>query len=237
MDGIGQYYYQKDILTVEGEYITLDESVSHHICTVLRASLSHQFSLIDGVGGLYQCALHESHKKHATAKVLSYASFTPFTAMPSLAIAFTKQAVRMEWLLEKACEIGVSHIYPIITARSESVHFKYERWNNILISAACQSKKILLPQLHEPIKFSEVLKLQYQFLIAHCNSSDHKKNIPDLKINSPLILIGPEGDFTEDEVSLCVQNKGIEISLGETRLRTETAALSALVLANAQFLK
>jgi 16S rRNA (uracil1498-N3)-methyltransferase len=137
-------------------------------------------------------------------------------------------------LLEKTTEIGVAHITPLITKRSEKIFFKKERFEKILVSAMLQSQQTFLPILNEPIYFEEILKSTEPIkLIAHCLENEKKIMRDELKENtSTIILIGPEGDFTPEEINAAMQNNFIPVSLGNKRLRTETAGLYACVVFN-----
>jgi 16S rRNA (uracil1498-N3)-methyltransferase len=143
-----------------------------------------------------------------------------------------KNTNRFEWFLEKATEIGVSEIIPIICERTEKQNFRHDRMKNILISAMLQSQQAWLPILHEPIKFLEVVKnsSQQNKYIAHCSEEEKKELSNETSRKSSIILIGPEGDFTKNEIELAIENKFVPVTLGDTRLRTETAGMVAAVL-------
>jgi 16S rRNA (uracil1498-N3)-methyltransferase len=155
-----------------------------------------------------------------------------------LGIAFTKNNSRNEWLLEKAMEMGIEQIYPIITDRTEKDKLKMERLQGILISAMLQSQQCYLPQLHDSIKLKALLQQSTttaQRFIAHCIDTEERKSyITHLQPGKDtLMLIGPEGDFTPAEINLCLE-AGLEpVSLGQNRLRTETAGLYACTIFNA----
>ena len=150
-----------------------------------------------------------------------------------IAISLIKNTNRFEWFAEKATEIGVSAIIPLICKRSEKTHFRKERIRSILISAMLQSQQSWLPDLSEPVRFSDLLKneQQEQKFIAHCLPED-KKELKEVAIkgHSKIILIGPEGDFTEEEIQQAIQKNYLPVTLGDTRLRTETAGIVAAVL-------
>lgn len=150
----------------------------------------------------------------------------------SIAISFVKNAARMEWFLEKATEIGIASFYPLIADRTERTHFKKERWEHILVSAMLQSQQSYKPILHDPIAFKSLIQepRNGQLLLAHCEPGEKKAlQSVDRSFNT-LLLIGPEGDFTPDEIKLAAQSGATMISLGNTRLRTETAGIAAAVL-------
>src|SRR5262249_32318800 len=140
-----------------------------------------------------------------------------------------------EWFLEKATEIGVSEIIPLICERTEKEKFRFERMKSICISAMLQSQQCWLPILQEPIEFNDLLNKNfddYQKLIAHCNEGNKRSisQFPNSQFQNSIICIGPEGDFTITEINLALQNGFIPISLGETRLRSETAGVVAATL-------
>jgi 16S rRNA (uracil1498-N3)-methyltransferase len=139
----------------------------------------------------------------------------------------------MEWLLEKVCEMGIESITPILTQRSEKNYFKKERFEKILIAAMLQSQQTYLPILEEPKALKDIIEREYdQKLIAYCGQEFEKFSALNAvkPRKSTLFLIGPEGDFTSDEVHLCMQNQFSAIHLGANRLRTETAGLFVCTL-------
>jgi len=146
-----------------------------------------------------------------------------------------KNSNRFEWFLEKATEIGINEIIPLICERTEKQKFRYDRMKGICTSAMLQSQQVWLPILHEPRPFNHLTIEQFkqsQKFIAHC-IEEKKRNLSDLvndSLPSQIILIGPEGDFTPDEIQLALQNHFIAVSLGETRLRAETAGVVAATI-------
>ena len=148
-----------------------------------------------------------------------------------MAVSLVKNTARFEWFLEKATEIGVSEIMPLLCARTERQRFRHDRMQAILISAMLQSQQCRLPVLREPLKFDQLLKTAQQDnrFIAHC-LPQQKQSLYELLTNikgSSLMLIGPEGDFTTGEIAQALQQHFIPVTLGETRLRTETAGIVA----------
>ena len=147
-------------------------------------------------------------------------------------ISILKNAGRLEWFLEKAAEIGVSEIIPLLCKRTERQHFRFDRMNAVLIAAILQSQQTWLPQLHEPTDVKTFIQQSsyQQKLIAHCEN-DTKQELSNLSIQDHVqILIGPEGDFTHEEIEFALQNQYQPVSLGNTRLRTETAGVVAASL-------
>ena len=221
----------------------LDEDTSKHIVQVLRMKTGEQLNLTDGKGNLLNCSILDDHKKHCLVRVATTSYQQPATRKVSIAISLLKNSNRFEWFLEKATEIGVSEIIPLICERTEKEKFRYDRMQGICISAMLQSQQVWLPVLHGPVKFETIItqSSQQQKFIAHCEDENDKQpltgklinqstNKPINQLTSSVILIGPEGDFTPQEIKLAQQHQFIPVTLGETRLRTETAALAAATL-------
>jgi 16S rRNA (uracil1498-N3)-methyltransferase len=215
--------------TAGQQEITLDEDTSKHIVQVLRMVNGEAVNLTDGKGHLLECVITDAHKKHCTVAVEQ----TVFTTAPSrqihIAIGLLKNANRWEWFLEKATELGVSIITPLLTKRTEKDKFRFDRMQTICISAMLQSQQTWLPQLAEPVaydKFITTHKAGLQ-LIAHCEEGQERKQLPTMAIpdGETILLIGPEGDFTHEEITAALQQAYIAVSLGNTRLRTETAGI------------
>ena len=147
-----------------------------------------------------------------------------------LGISLLKNTARFEWMLEKVTEIGITEIIPLLAERTERQHFREERFQQILVSACLQSGQHHFPILHQPLKFASLFNadLPPAKFIAHCMEG----NKPQLKGQSSdsILLIGPEGDFTAEELAIAVQNNFEPVSLGESRLRTETAGIVGAVL-------
>ncbi len=215
--------------------IVLDEDTSRHVVSVLRMQEGEKLNLTDGKGNLISCEISNAHKKHCEVSVLTSVINHPPAKHISIAISLLKNTNRFEWFLEKATEIGVNEIIPLICERTEKQKFRYDRMKGICISAMLQSQQTWLPVLHEPVQFSKMQMdkyADYQKLIAHCDEGN-KQSISDLHIGTSaqcLICIGPEGDFTSSEINLALQNNFTSVSLGETRLRTETAGVVAATL-------
>ena len=218
--------------------LDLDEDTSRHVVQVLRMEEGERLNLTDGKGNLIEAEVIGAHKKHCSVKIVD-SRLTSHDSRPIIiAISLLKNTSRFEWFLEKATEIGVSEIVPLICERTEKQKFRYDRMKGICISAMLQSRQTWLPVLHEPKQFNHFAIEQFdntQKLIAHCDTCERKTLstlIPDLPIavRTSLILIGPEGDFTRMEIDLALQYNFIPVALGETRLRTETAGVVAATL-------
>ncbi len=214
--------------------LVLDEDTSRHVVQVLRMKAGEQINLTDGKGKLLTCEIKEAQKKHCVVEVRETKNEKPKTKNITIAISLLKNANRFEWFLEKATEIGVSEIIPLICDRTEKEKFRYDRMQGILISAMLQSQQCWLPVLHEPVEFAKAVTASAvpQKFIAHCEDGI-KSPVTNTQINqsaSSIILIGPEGDFTGEEIQLALQHTFIPVSLGDTRLRTETAGIVAATL-------
>lgn len=210
---------------------TLNEEESKHCIRVLRLPIGSLIYLVDGKGGFYTAEISSDNPKKVSLKILKVeAEYQKRNHYLHIAVAPTKNIDRIEWFLEKATELGIDEITPIISDRSERKIVKEERLNKVITSAVKQSIKAYHPKLNDAISYDAFLKLPFEGdkLIAHCINNDEKKYISDLVKPSGqyLIMIGPEGDFTPDEVNIAL-NKGFKaLTLGDNRLRTETAALS-----------
>jgi 16S rRNA (uracil1498-N3)-methyltransferase len=228
-----QLYYAPTI--AEGIQI-LPLELAHHLANVLRMRLGDLFLITNGNGLHGTATIQEISKKQTVVNISNLQQTANANPAINLAIAFTKNASRMEWMLEKITEIGVTNIYPIVTERTEKTHFKKERFQKILESAMCQSMQYFLPVLHEPIAFNKLVETKNSELkcIAHCIDNEEKKTLHNVVQNtkSTLICIGPEGDFTPTEIELCLAKNYLPVSLGATRLRTETAGMVAITLLN-----
>ncbi len=223
------FFYSNEINTDTKEHV-LNEETSKHVVQVLRMKIGGQLQLTDGKGNLFTAELTDDHKKKAAVKIISSTPIKASEKKVTIAISLVKNTSRFEWFLEKATEIGVNEIIPLICARTEKQHFRFERMNGILISAMLQSQQTWLPVLQEPQKFTEVIKqIGYQQkFIAHCEEDKNKIQLSTLRpFNNSIILIGPEGDFTNPEIAAALQKDFLPIALGETRLRTETAGVVA----------
>jgi 16S rRNA (uracil1498-N3)-methyltransferase len=227
------FFYINEYNTSQKE-IVLDEDTSRHVVQVLRMKGGEKLNLTDGKGNLITAEITDGHKKYCAVSVIDSRFTSHVSRKITIAISLLKNANRFEWFLEKATEIGVSEIVPLICQRTEKQKFRYERMKGICISAMLQSQQGWLPELHEPKQFNQVTIEQFdnrQKFIAHCDESNDKKQLSTFQsFNSSIILIGPEGDFTKDEIKLALENSFVPVSLGETRLRTETAGIVAASL-------
>ena len=224
-----QLFYNPDI-SDNSRQITFSKEESKHVVKVLRKSVGDILYVINGKGWLFETKIVDNNLKCCVAEITSKTLQTKKSYHLHLAVAPTKMNDRYEWFLEKATEIGVDSITPIICDRSERKTIKTDRFEKIIQSAMKQSLNWYLPKLNKAISFKEYIKQDFngQRFIAHCDESYRKSLKQELKANSEItILIGPEGDFSVNEIEMAVQNKFIPVTLGETRLRTETAAIVA----------
>lgn len=206
--------------------LTADES--WHCAKVLRFKVNDKIELINGKGSFYKGTLIQVHEKKCVATITE----GPIEQQKHpyylhLAIAPTKQIDRIEWMIEKAVEIGIDEISFLRCKNSERVNLKIERIQKIVESAVKQSKQAFIPKVNDVADLKNLLqtKADHKY-IAHCEE-ENKTELKDLKVNadSYLFLIGPEGDFTTEEIKVAKQNEFKPLSLGKTRLRTETAGL------------
>ncbi|RYU89499.1 16S rRNA (uracil(1498)-N(3))-methyltransferase [Mucilaginibacter terrigena] len=225
-----QLFYTPDIDPTLSQYF-LSEEESKHAVRVLRLNVGDAVTLIDGKGGLYKAEIKDAHPKRTILQINSVTQqFNKRNHYLHIAIAPTKNLDRVEWFLEKATEIGIDEITLIICQRSERKEAKAERLNKIITSAIKQSIKAYHPVLNAPVNLAQFIKQPFdgQKFIAHCDEGEKASLAQSiLKQNRYLILIGPEGDFTPAEVDAALQSGYKAITLGESRLRTETAALEA----------
>jgi 16S rRNA (uracil1498-N3)-methyltransferase len=222
-------FYTPDI---ESNEYDLNEDESRHCVKVLRLGTGARVHLIDGRGHLYMAEIIAVSKKNVRLQILEVKEeYNKRNHHLHIAVAPTKNIERLEWFLEKATEIGIDEITPIICDRSERKIVKIERLVKVITSAVKQSLQAYHPVLRPQIRLVDFLSQSYSStkLIAHCNSDDVRQYISEVSSvdRSYTVLIGPEGDFTNEEIYLALQNDYKPITLGNTRLRTETAALQA----------
>ena len=221
-------FYTPDI---SGDYYTLNEEESKHCVRVLRLQGGDEVYLIDGSGGFYTASIMDPHPKRTLLKVTaSQQEYSKRNHYLHIAIAPTKNIERTEWFLEKATEIGIDEVSLIITDHSERKDVKPERLRKVITSAVKQSIKAYHPVLNEPLslkKFIQQANQDHKY-IAHCMEGPKLSLKTDMKLHSSyLVMIGPEGDFSPSEVELALASGFKALTLGDSRLRTETAALEA----------
>jgi len=221
---------------IEGDRYTLSEEESKHCIRVLRHNLGDMLTLTDGKGYWYDAEIVDANPKRCCvavrAKREEECAARPYVHM---AVAPTKNNDRLEWFLEKATEIGFDEFTPLLCEHSERKQVNAERFEKVMVSAMKQSLKAKLPQLNKLTTFEHFVETHKASdgLIAYCGDVEKVHLAQALQAHHPvLILIGPEGDFSENEVKMAVERGFKVISLGESRLRTETAALVACTIAN-----
>lgn len=219
-------------LSSEDKQVKFDKDESRHIHKVLRLKSGDKIQITNGKGYFFDAKIIDSNPKSCVASIFKIEKTEPLSYSLHLAVAPTKLNDRFEWFLEKATEIGITQITPIICERSERKIIKLNRYERIIQSALKQSLKAYLPKLNEATDFKSFIesqkdKNQKQF-IAHCDEGSKKSlKFEVVPKNNYLILIGPEGDFSSIEIELALKNNYIPVSLGNSRLRTETAAIVA----------
>jgi 16S rRNA (uracil1498-N3)-methyltransferase len=213
---------------IKGDTHQLEESESKHAIRVLRLMKGDQVILVDGLGGWHEAYIEEDHPKRCVLRITRrIANYQALDYSLHLAVSPTKNMERMEWFLEKATEIGISEVTPLLCHRTERKQVKMDRLERILVSAMKQSLKAFKPVLHPPVSFEEfVLGAHKGSLgIAYCKGED-RQGLENLEGAGPFtFLVGPEGDFTKEEVELALSKGFKSFHLGESRLRTETAAV------------
>ena len=213
---------------IQGNTFLLEEQESKHAIRVLRLVKGDRVILVDGHGGWYEAAIVDDHTKRCKLQIESHIpDHRPLNYSLHMAVAPTKNLDRFEWFLEKATEIGITEITPLICDRSERRQVKMERLEKILVSAMKQSLKAFKPVLHDPVSMEAFIKMNHQGTlgIAHCYPLE-RRSIQEIETSEPYtILVGPEGDFTEEEISLALKAGFLPFHLGDSRLRTETAAI------------
>lgn len=225
-----QLFYNSE-LDENSKEVLFNKEESRHIATVLRKKEGDVLQITNGKGVLYKAKLKSVNPKKCTGILLDITQVENMPYRLHLAVAPTKLNDRFEWFLEKATEIGISEITPIICDHSERRQIKHERYDKIILGAAKQSLKAYLPKLNPAINFTEFISKDFSEYdlkcIAHCEETARQslKAVLHAK-QSILVLIGPEGDFSPSEINSAISDGFVAISLGPSRLRTETAALA-----------
>ena len=230
-----ELFYSQDI---EGGIVRLNQDESGHCIKVLRHKCGDEISVIDGCGTIYKCRITSDSHKGVEAIVLdSQSDWGGHPYNLHLAVCPTKNNDRYEWFAEKACEIGFDTLSPIIGDHSERKILKTPRVEKILVSAAKQSLKAAIPVVNEPVSVKEFIKSSAESeglkMIAYCFDDERvpRRSIREVlegdASNHITVMIGPEGDFSKDEAEMALAAGFIPVHLGQSRLRTETAALTA----------
>jgi len=221
-------FYDKNILKSSLNY-ELSFEQSHHVHNVLRKRKGFKLSITDGKGLEWLGEINSYKNKKVELKKIKSKVYKKSIYKIHLVIAPAKNIKRIEWMLEKLTEMGISSITPILCNNSERKDLKTERLKKIMISALKQSKQFFLPELNPMISFKDYIKgVKNPFYIAHCKDESLKNLFEiDFKNKENTILIGPEGDFSEEEIKLSINSGGIAVSIGNNILRTETAGIIA----------
>lgn len=233
-------FYTPDILqSQDSPLYTLNEEESKHCIRVLRLTEHDTITLVDGQGGWYTAQITDANPKRCTVNITEVKrNYQQQNNYLHIAIAPTKSIDRTEWFIEKATETGINEISIINCKNSERTVVKSERLTKVAVSAMKQSLKACLPVINEMADLKKFITSTTTFtgkkFIAHCYPNEQKPHLKNLytKGQAAIVLIGPEGDFTPDEVTLAIENGYQQINLGQSRLRTETAALYACTVVN-----
>ncbi|MCQ2183227.1 MAG: 16S rRNA (uracil(1498)-N(3))-methyltransferase [Bacteroidales bacterium] len=232
---------------IDGTLVRLDREESEHCVRVLRHRSGDEISVIDGHGGLLKCRLTDDNPKGASAEIIErIPNFGSHPYNLTMGVCPTKNIDRFEWFAEKATEIGVDAIVPLIGERSERKILKTERLSRLVLSATKQSLKGTVPQIAEPVSVRDFIETQGSDsedclkLICYCMDDESKRisikeALKKHRTSRVSILIGPEGDFSPEEISLAFEHGWQPVHLGESRLRTETAALVAVTAVYLQY--
>ncbi|RZK50823.1 MAG: 16S rRNA (uracil(1498)-N(3))-methyltransferase [Pedobacter sp.] len=219
----------------DNEFYSLNEEESKHCAKVLRLSIGDKIQLIDGRGGFFEAEIISAGKRRVDLKILSrQLAYKKQYHFIHIGIAPTKNIDRLSWFLEKCTEIGIDEISTFICDRSERKILKEERLDKIITAAVKQSLKAYHPQLNNAVRYKDFIQQDFtkyngNLFIAHCEQDSQKLFLGDLAQpnQSYLVLIGPEGDFSSEEITLAKSYGFKPITLGESRLRTETAGVAA----------
>jgi 16S rRNA (uracil1498-N3)-methyltransferase len=224
-----QLFYNQNISETQTTFV-FDKEESKHIVKVLRKKIGDSLHVTNGLGFLFHTEITIASNSKCTVKINTFEKQETSKFHLHLAVAPTKMNERYEWFLEKATEMGIQEITPIICEHSERKVIKVERFQKIIESAMKQSLHYYLPKLNDAISYTDFIKKEFQGqkFIAHCEELDKISLKNELKTNEDvLIIIGPEGDFSVKEIQQAITSNFITVSLGNTRLRTETAAIVA----------
>lgn len=230
------FFFERD-LPADFHDFELSAETSNHVTRVLRMQQGDLLILTDGKGTECEVNIVKPDRKKTLVELHNRRTVVSPTNRNGIGISLLKNESRFEWFLEKATELGLRNIYPLIASRTEKTSFRKDRMERIMISAMLQSRQLFLPVLYEPVGLEELFLLSTDYqqkFIAHCAEGE-KGNIRQVVAEelTALVLIGPEGDFTDDEISTCLNEGFLPVSLGDTRLRTETAGIvSAVHLSN-----
>jgi 16S rRNA (uracil1498-N3)-methyltransferase len=224
------YFYFANLAAMPDAF-ALNENSSRHIVQVLRMQSGEDLRLTNGRGLSVLAKIDHPNKKKCLVHIIEKKIQEQPGRRVQIALSLLKNTSRFEWFLEKSTELGVSEIIPVKSARTEKQQFRMDRMQGILESALIQSQQVWMPLLHEPQDFNSYVEqvTADQKFIAHCDTGEKKKlsNMINTNSSSQVIMIGPEGDFTDEEIKLALGHGFVAVELGENRLRSETAAVAA----------
>ena len=223
------YFYEPSLIIGVNQF-TLSPETSKHCVQVLRMQEGANIDITNGMGAVFNATIQTAHKANSVVTIQQHQTVAASQQKITLGISLLKNAVRLEWLFEKATEMGITNITPLVCERTIHERFKTERMQQIIQSAMIQSQQTWLPILSEPTPYQAFLTqaTTVQKLIAHCEPLN-KTSIKSIEPSEDLmLLIGPEGDFTPTEIEAAIAKDFTPIDLGPTRLRTETAGIFAL---------
>ncbi|MFH4968227.1 16S rRNA (uracil(1498)-N(3))-methyltransferase [Gaetbulibacter sp. M240] len=224
-----QLFFTSDIHE-NSDTFSFNKDESRHIIKVLRKSKGDQLNITNGRGWLFEAKIIQPDQKQCVVSLISKTKQPPRPYQVHLAVAPTKMNDRFEWFLEKATEIGIDRITPLLCERSERRVIKKERYEKVIQAATKQSLHFFMPELDDLTSFNDFVKenIKGEKFIAHCEEKDKKSLKEIIQPNTDVtILIGPEGDFSSREIESAIKNGFKPVTLGDTRLRTETAAIVA----------
>jgi 16S rRNA (uracil1498-N3)-methyltransferase len=226
------YFYIEEI-SDHSSQLVLNEETSRHVIQVLRMKKGERLNLTNGKGLLLLGEITAEDRKKCQVNILRVENKPRQGRQVTIAVSPIKNASRFEWFMEKATELGIYEIVPLVCSRTEKQHFRHDRMKNILVSAMLQSQQSWLPFLQEPENFKDYVascKVPVK-LIGHCEDDKQKVSITSFTAAQEIcLLIGPEGDFTTDEVNKSMQHGFVPVHIGDTRLRTETAAIAGAAI-------
>jgi 16S rRNA (uracil1498-N3)-methyltransferase len=222
-------FFQENLDRPE-DLVATSEETRRHVVTVLRMQVGEKILLTDGKGIEVEAEITKADKKTLEVKKGKTRRHDPPVRHIILAISLLKNATRFEWMLEKATEIGVTQFYPLLAERTERQHFREDRLRQILVSASMQSGRFHFPVLHEPVSLSSFADLDFNGnkYIAHCMQGE--KQLLTKLDGDQILLIGPEGDFSPTELRMALAKNFQPVTLGNSRLRTETAGMVGAVM-------
>ena len=226
-----QVFYSQEI---DGSQIYLTDQEASHCTRVLRKKVGDQLFVIDGKGHLFHCTFVNATRDRVELNIDKTEVHPQMEYRPQIAVGLLKNAGRIEWMIEKLVEIGIHSFIPLRTQRSERKVLKLERIQKVVIAAAKQSLCYHFPLIHEPLTLKEFLGIEHRQSRYIASFHPNNFSLGDVvkKNEGCSMLIGPEGDFTEEEIKLAADTGWEKVNLGQTRLRTETAAIVACTLIN-----